>query len=351
MKKSLTWWLSVAGINLTVFVTLVIALEALLYLVFAFPPPVTAVLNAARKYHATYERRTLHFMRSCFKHDPRFSYVLRPEGCVYSSREFNIDIKPNSAGFRDSEDALNAPEIIAIGDSHTFGWGVAAREAYPQILHRMTGMKTLNAGMPSYGTYRETEQLDRINLSAAKYIVLQYSDNDMKENAVFVAAGNRLSIMRPQDYRLLGSKEYERISNKPAGQYLRRFWPMLVDYLQKKPKPENIKKQKRKHREQARLFLKILSHSQTIPEQVPIIVFEINSYNKNDSYFISALRNALTGWKSRSSKPVIPVDLSGVLTDRHYYKHDDHMRPAGQKVVAQKIMEVINSTLKTAADQ
>lgn len=37
-------------------------------------------------------------------------------------------------GLRDSNAALNQPEIICIGDSHTMGWGVEQEETFPKLL-------------------------------------------------------------------------------------------------------------------------------------------------------------------------------------------------------------------------
>lgn len=37
--------------------------------------------------------------------------------------------------------------ILAFGDSITYGFGVEARESYPSVLHFMTGIRVINAGI------------------------------------------------------------------------------------------------------------------------------------------------------------------------------------------------------------
>ena len=51
-----------------------------------------------------------------------------------------------SAGTRDEEATLEAPDVIVLGDSHAMGWGVEQDETLPQVLARMTGLKVLERG-------------------------------------------------------------------------------------------------------------------------------------------------------------------------------------------------------------
>lgn len=64
--------------------------------------------------------------------------VLPPCRAVrYQTTEFNCVAKTNSLGFRDREVPIKSAKsirIIALGDSFTFGWGVAEKEAWPKVL-------------------------------------------------------------------------------------------------------------------------------------------------------------------------------------------------------------------------
>jgi lysophospholipase L1-like esterase len=39
--------------------------------------------------------------------------------------------------------------VVAVGDSFTFGWGVSYDDAWPAQLQRITGIETINAGIPA----------------------------------------------------------------------------------------------------------------------------------------------------------------------------------------------------------
>lgn len=43
----------------------------------------------------------------------------------------------------------DGPRILCVGDSVTFGWGVAYADAYPTQLGRLLGIETINAGVPA----------------------------------------------------------------------------------------------------------------------------------------------------------------------------------------------------------
>jgi lysophospholipase L1-like esterase len=47
--------------------------------------------------------------------------------------------------------ALERAEILAVGDSYTYGWGARPSEAWPQVLGGLTGRSAYNAGVVGYG--------------------------------------------------------------------------------------------------------------------------------------------------------------------------------------------------------
>ena len=77
----------------------------------------------------------------------------------YDTPEFHFVATTNRLGLRDREvDRLRAPgfRIVAIGDSFTFGWGVALEDSWPKLLEahlRADGFsaEVLNAGRGGYG--------------------------------------------------------------------------------------------------------------------------------------------------------------------------------------------------------
>jgi hypothetical protein len=61
------------------------------------------------------------------------------------------------------------------------GWGVEQDQSFPQLLEKNSHQTVLNAGMSSYGTAREVQLFNGLNLSSVKTIFLQYHANDYNE--------------------------------------------------------------------------------------------------------------------------------------------------------------------------
>ena len=107
----------------------------------------------------------------------------------------------NTAGLRDEEAALEAPDVIVLGDSYAMGWGVQQDETLARVLARTSGLKVLNAGVSSFGTVREMKLLDRLDTSRLKVLVVQYNDTDLVENAAFREHGGTLPILAAGQYQ------------------------------------------------------------------------------------------------------------------------------------------------------
>lgn len=105
-----------------------------------------------------------------------------------------VPVAFNSLGFRDAERAPRpAPgtvRILALGDSVTFGMGVAQDEAYPRqteiLLGRALGapVEVLNMGMPGYNTLHQLAQLRELGLALEPAIVVVgYLYNDIEPSS------------------------------------------------------------------------------------------------------------------------------------------------------------------------
>ena len=98
----------------------------------------------------------------------------------------------NTFGHRDAEIPLAKPpgtvRIVAIGDSVTFGDGVAGENAYSQALESKlriqlapTPVDVINAGVPGRGPRMEYEDLRRALVLAPDLAILQISANDIRQ--------------------------------------------------------------------------------------------------------------------------------------------------------------------------
>lgn len=96
------------------------------------------------------------------------------------------NIHHNSLGFRANREYASKPgtsRILAIGDSMTYGLGVADNSTFPAYLEQITGIEVINAGVNAYGADQalrmwevEGEQLH------PTHVVLGYTVDDFFRN-------------------------------------------------------------------------------------------------------------------------------------------------------------------------
>jgi len=125
------------------------------------------------------------------RYDPELVYTLQPGAFMFSNIEFSTQYVVNSLGVRDNQRSLMQPEIVVAGDSYAMGWGVQQEESFPELIEQRTGRRVLNTGIASYGTVLERRLLDRVDLSRATTLVIQYDPNDFAENDEFFKQGNQ----------------------------------------------------------------------------------------------------------------------------------------------------------------
>ncbi len=238
-----------------------------------------------------------HFIRSLIQFDPQcaqydrgLTYTLKPGTCTFANIEFRTTVHVNRMGLRDDEAALAAPEVIAIGDSHTMGWGVEEDQTFGRVLARKSGLKVLNAGISSYGTVREMMLLDRLDVSRLRVLVLQYSDNDLIENQTFRAQGDHLPITTEEEYDKV-RRYYSGQRSYYPGKYVFRLF-MKAARLEA-PEPDQLPMQPASPSDEARLFLNALAHAGHQPlDNVQVIVLEVNEQLQPRRPFILAVDQA-----------------------------------------------------------
>jgi hypothetical protein len=98
-----------------------------------------------------------------------------------------VDIRINATGFRESS-ALGDAQIMALGDSFTFGWGVGESESWPELLERELEMTVYNLGVHDASPKQELELLrylleqhgDKIRMKTLLWMI--YEGNDLEDD-------------------------------------------------------------------------------------------------------------------------------------------------------------------------
>lgn len=107
----------------------------------------------------------------------------------FTSREFRVNVKSNSEGFRDQDysfqKSAGLKRVVVLGDSFTWGWGVEQQEIFCEVAEKkFQKTEFLNLGQNSYGTGQEYLLLKNLGM---KYLpdltVLAFFPNDIMDNA------------------------------------------------------------------------------------------------------------------------------------------------------------------------
>lgn len=136
-----------------------------------------------------YKFVTFNALSAFHQFDPELGWTQIPhhEG-LFQGREFTVNIKTNSHGFRDDEYAFTKPvgskRVVVLGDSFTWGWGVEHEEIFCEVAERkLEGTEFLNLGQSSYGTTQEYLLLKKLGMQfSPDFTVLAFFPNDIMDN-------------------------------------------------------------------------------------------------------------------------------------------------------------------------
>lgn len=284
------------------------------------------------------ERKILQFQEGCGQYHSELGYTLKPGEFIFTEREFSNVYSINSLGVRDTKEAIAQPEIVIVGDSFAFGWGVNQDETFAKLIERKTKCKTLNTSVPSYGTVREMMMLRRIDRSKLKCLIIQYCDDDYDENLRYYMNGNRPQIMRAETFSKLVAK-HSRIKPYFFGQYLCEKIKKKLD----ERKPQAVSLNSGTDLDEADLFLHVLKQNEDLLKALPIIIFEMNGINQTN-HFTTSLKQKICADGSPSFIQTIKlIDMSHYLTRKDFYVLDSHLTAQGHVLVADVLYNSIKS--------
>jgi hypothetical protein len=283
-----------------------------------------------------YRRSIIQLDERFARYDPELLYTLKPGTFTFANVEFSTSYTVNSLGVRDDEASLAHPDIVVVGDSYAMGWGVQQDEDFPQVIERRTGRRVLNTAVSSYGTVREMLMLDRVDLSRASTLIVQYCANDYPENEEFQKNGN---------HHVPSSREvWRQAAIQPRR--VPKYWPLPMVYSAATWIKRGIEGRKLGNEASpidaenaARLFLNALMHA---PKHDLTALRIIVTDPDPDPAFIRALDRI---HKSAEYPPyvqqLVVVDVSSRLTRDVHYVLDDHLRPSGHIAIADALIAAL----------
>lgn len=230
-------------------------------------------------------------------------------------------------------------------------------------------MRVLNAAISSYGTARELLLLKRTQTTQLKYLIIQYCNNDFKENVTYLEHGNSLPVMTQETYEKT-VRDYNAIVDyyvlKHSWSFPKYFMKSGLEFLTQKfsqssPTPQAItssisvkedvspvpnsppQQGDQKSVEKVRTFLGVLMNAPIDISSVQIIVLEMNSFGRDNTSFVKILSTMIAQNNSYPAfiKNMHVIDCSAQLTPEMFFLLDDHMTAEGHKIVAKALVDVL----------
>ncbi len=288
-----------------------------------------------------FKRSIIQFEPACTQYDPELTYVLKPGRCTFENVEFSTELRVNRLGLRDDDAALEAPEVVVLGDSYAMGWGVQQDEALARVVARESGLKVLNAGVSSYGTVREMKLLERLDTSRMKALVVQYHDSDVVENLAFREHHGAIPILAANQYQATVDWYLARQRYWP-GKYIAGLF-MKVSGLETPDPNAPRMPAAMSSLEEATLFLDVLAHGARTPlDGVKIIVFEAGEQIRPPRSFLANVAVV----SRRDDYPAFirrlrSLDVAPLLEESDFYHLDDHFRASGHAIVGKAIAQAL----------
>ena len=331
-------------------------------------PFITARLPHAMKFYPiwvyTYLDRTK--AGDFYRFDEDLGYTLQQDIDVqWSNREFSVRLTTNSLGFRDDEQSTVAPKVVVLGDSFAMGWGVEAKESFAEVVEKELALKTLNTGLPSYGTPRQVRLLDTVvDTSALECLAVQYCENDLLENTPYIQRRGARSKGNIEHYyaardadRKLRQYYFGKYLREEVTTFARRFGAEGHGVRLATPLENEFY-----HLKHAKQFLHVLSELKALPPNVRLVLFDLwdrsdlgylRPERRFDSHLFMQLLAKLIEEEDYPGfiENALLIDTSTFLIEDDYFVLDGHITRQGHEKVAQSIIHAIQSEEGALGDE
>ena len=111
------------------------------------------------------------------------------------NRDFDIEVATDEYGFRNTSPWPARAEVVAVGDSLVFGYGVDHAVTWTRLLEARLGKRVINLGMAGSGPGQYTRYFEHFGMKAHPRVLLYglYPNNDIQDVEDFdrwIAAGS-----------------------------------------------------------------------------------------------------------------------------------------------------------------
>lgn len=285
-------------------------------------------------------------------------YELRPNSGL-DLKKSGIEIKINSAGFRDKEYGLktgNKKRIIFVGDSLTYGWALNLHETYHKQLEELFQAKNYNVDVLGMGVvgYNTVQEYYLIEEKALKFkpdiIILQICPNDFERTLGIKKKdkGEDYILIPYHDVSIpyvLGRGAISRFLMRNSHFY--KFINLKIEQLiRKKNKDYSAKEYFLLGEEKAFRFLEKLKN--LLDSEGVIFAAVIFPYRKiKGSYRYAALHEKIAGFLAKQHIPYIDLyDDFNTKGPPDIWTDNIHPNVKGNRIAAEKLFDFLSPLLQ-----
>jgi hypothetical protein len=283
------------------------------------------------------------------------NYTLRANlRCHQASTEFDVDIDTNSMSFRDSEAALDRPEVVVLGGSVGMGWGVREDQTIAHLVAQATGLKTLNAGVPGYGLWQNLSLLPYLDRSALRYVVLVVKTLEDGKSAPGMLASPTLEYTLPRQSYDEAVAAYQ-ASREPL-RFGTTLYRLLTFYRTKVPARLDFESQLAEqvatgagYDEAGRAIVAAIDRfAPLLGNAKVVLVFGINQCRRATAPLAAAIAKSAASPLRHAAPTIVSLPADDVLTREDCFVFDGHVNARGQAVYARQAGDAILADLHGA---
>ncbi len=286
---------------------------------------------------------TIQFDDDISQYDDHLGYKYKPSiQATFKQWEFNVKtLTTNSFGLRDDEASLDHPKVISLGDSFCTGLGVEQDQTYTDLIEKRLKLRSLNAGMSSFGTVREGLLLKSLHRDSLKLVIVQYCLNDFKENKTWADSLINGATFHPS----YSEDEYKkRVTQNSIS---RTYFPFryIFEILKEGSKeifsiktPENNFGDPKTILQQTAYFIESLKLIRKFYDGPILVISLSNSPQRLDPLLIE---NAQLEAQNHQMRDIDFLNLQNTIGPKDHYFFDGHLTKSGHEKVAESIVKYI----------